>query len=370
MTDITFVLPRLDPTGGAKVIIQLAHYLTERGHKVAVTSPMYPYGGKFNLDHLRGAIKEWGYDVEPDRYLSVMQIDRESALVSTAYDTSYTVHNLVGSKGINFIQSYDQWHLYDDPGFWGWCGNVTELAPTYIPKDPEALKQKQYVDASYKFPMKKIVVSKWLQRVMSYLTPDECTLIPVGVDDIDPRFEYKPYAMEGNPLYISYIFRGVDYRGDKIVFGVRHEITRKFHDEVKFVEIYDISYSKLCAIYECSDIFLYGSKIEGFGLPPLEAMSHGCAICSTGVGAIPEYLPSKDIQMAGWPQLLTDRLEYLINNREIIPKLGEINRNEASKWDIFETVKQFEAYLDGTERRNTDTNTQPTRRLSESERIH
>jgi glycosyltransferase involved in cell wall biosynthesis len=40
------------------------------------------------------------------------------------------------------------------------------------------------------------------------------------------------------------------------------------------------------------DLFVYISRVEGFGLPPLEAMASGVAVISSNVGAVPEYIES------------------------------------------------------------------------------
>jgi glycosyltransferase involved in cell wall biosynthesis len=46
----------------------------------------------------------------------------------------------------------------------------------------------------------------------------------------------------------------------------------------------------LAARYRTATAFIYPSKYEGFGIPPLEAMSHGCpVVCSNG-GSIPEVV--------------------------------------------------------------------------------
>ena len=36
--------------------------------------------------------------------------------------------------------------------------------------------------------------------------------------------------------------------------------------------------------------FVYPSKYEGFGIPPLEAMSHGCPVVCSNAGSIPEVV--------------------------------------------------------------------------------
>jgi glycosyltransferase involved in cell wall biosynthesis len=46
---------------------------------------------------------------------------------------------------------------------------------------------------------------------------------------------------------------------------------------------------RLRDLYRRAKIFVYPSRAEGFGLPPLEAMACGAAVIATRVGAIPEY---------------------------------------------------------------------------------
>ncbi|MGH7742590.1 MAG: glycosyltransferase family 4 protein, partial [Candidatus Eiseniibacteriota bacterium] len=43
-------------------------------------------------------------------------------------------------------------------------------------------------------------------------------------------------------------------------------------------------------LYASSEVFLYSSRFEGCGLPPLEAQAAGCAVVSTRVGDVPEFI--------------------------------------------------------------------------------
>lgn len=341
MTDITFVLPRLDPTGGAKVIIQLAHFLTENGHNVKVTSPLFPFRGKYNINHLHQAIKEWGYDVSTSKYISRTEIGRSGAVIATNFDTAYTVNKVVGSQGIFFIQSYDQWPLFEDPEFWGWIGNFSALAPTYLPTDKKKAELKRYVDEAYKLPLRKIVVSKWLERVLKYITDDPVTHIPVGVDF--PPLAVVPHRLDSDPIVISYILRGYDYRGDSWAKEIHAKVASEYPGVI-FNPVQNVSYSELVEMYLNTDIFLYTSRIEGFGLPPLEAMAHSCMICANGVGAIPEYVPAPEHQVGYTKEGLTDKLRLLIDNYPI-PKFCGWNYEASKKWDIRRTVEDLEHYL-------------------------
>ncbi len=46
----------------------------------------------------------------------------------------------------------------------------------------------------------------------------------------------------------------------------------------------------LAAFYERASIFVYPSLYEGFGIPPLEAMSHGCPVCVSNTSSLPEVV--------------------------------------------------------------------------------
>jgi glycosyltransferase involved in cell wall biosynthesis len=46
----------------------------------------------------------------------------------------------------------------------------------------------------------------------------------------------------------------------------------------------------LASIYAGAHAFIYPSKYEGFGIPPLEAMAHRCPVACAGVSSIPEVV--------------------------------------------------------------------------------
>lgn len=47
---------------------------------------------------------------------------------------------------------------------------------------------------------------------------------------------------------------------------------------------------KLANFYKYASVFVYPSKYEGFGIPPLEAMSIGCPVIASNISSIPEVV--------------------------------------------------------------------------------
>lgn len=113
-----------------------------------------------------------------------------------------------------------------------------------------------------------------------------------------------------------------------------------------FENISDIEYFQKIAQ---STLFVYISKFEGFGLPPLEAMSFGVPTLASRVGAVPEYgrdrenifMVAADIDSDS----LLSRICIALADFETLELIAESGRVTANEYSITNTAKKYLAHI-------------------------
>jgi glycosyltransferase involved in cell wall biosynthesis len=86
-------------------------------------------------------------------------------------------------------------------------------------------------------------------------------------------------------------------------------------------------------MYEQASVFVYTSKYEGFGLPPLEAMLRNCPVVSSNSSCLPEVLGDAPMYFSpGSPEELTQVLLRVLTS--------EADRNNM----VVEGLKQSNKY--------------------------
>ena len=107
------------------------------------------------------------------------------------------------------------------------------------------------------------------------------------------------------------------------------------------LNIMEISGSEeLAQIYAASDIFVFPSYYEGFGIVILEAMACGIPAISSNISAIPEVVINNKTGCLVEPGNSNDlalKIEYLIKNKDLCIKMGKESRITVLAkydWDI------------------------------------
>jgi glycosyltransferase involved in cell wall biosynthesis len=291
---VTFVLPTVELSGGVRVVAVYARELMKRGHQVHLISPPPMKPTKF-WERWRGAQKS---NLRPssfldeaifdhhvlDRWRPVVDDDvpESDVVVATWWETAEWVNALSRSKGAKayFVQHH-------------------EVFP-YLPVDR--------CKATYRFPMHKIVVARWLRETIRSNYGDDCVdLVPNSVDR--SQFYSVPRGKQNTPtvgaLYSTALFKGLDL-SLKAIGEVRGKIPQLklclFGSErpadhlplPQYAEfLYRPSQEDIRALYSRCDVWVTASRSEGFNLPAMEAMACATPVVSTRTGWPEEAIVSQ-----------------------------------------------------------------------------
>ena len=275
---ITFLCPHLRIAGGVRAILTYADRLTAEGHQVDVVVPAKGRGRAF-WRSLTGAGPDW----IPGFRARVVWVDRwrlsalpdADAIIATAWQSAAAVADAPARCGrkFYFVQHYES--LYHG--------------------QPEA------VDATYRLPLRKIVISTWLRDVMRerfaseaevLVTPVDPMLfhaVPVTVATSRPRvlMLHHDYAWKGTADGFETVARVKRHVPGLCLVGFGLTVPRgpAGYDEFHA----DLPQDKLAALYSGCEIYLCPSWDEGLGMPPMEAMACGAALVTYDNGGCRDY---------------------------------------------------------------------------------
>lgn len=278
---INFIVPSTSTVmgGGIRVIFRHANYLADKGHDVVVYVPMLFYIGKkfilktslANTFKRRTRIKwmETHFKVKLAFTISDQFIRDADLVIATAWYTAHFVNKLSVSKGkkVYFIQDYEIWNQ-----------DVSE------------------VDSTYKMNMHRIVITKELHDLFK------------GKFGVESEIVYNGHSQEeyitGNkkqndPLVVMMLWNSAWYKGSKQALSILDRFYKRYGIKVRFfsverkpdlpnhVEFYHRpERSFLMSLYRQSDIYLFPSNQESWGLPIIEAMANKCAVVGMNTGAL------------------------------------------------------------------------------------
>ncbi|MFA6171146.1 MAG: glycosyltransferase family 4 protein [Patescibacteria group bacterium] len=328
---VNFLVPTTGITGGIRVIFEHANRLAARGYEINI---IYPYvlgreaGTKEKiigrLKKIRRAIfaladlnKIKWFDLNPKIKvirvpdLSEKYIPEADATIATANETADWLALCSAQKGEKyyFIQDYETW-----------------------------TRDKEKVDATWRLPLKKIVISGWLKKIGEEKFKERIYgVVPNGVNIEDFDNPKKKFNKNKKVLLMYHLLEKKGFKDGLEAFSK----AQKKHPEISLVlfgayplkekELLGFKYyfqpsrERLRELYSTSDIFLWPSRAEGYGLPPMEAMASKCAVISTDTGAVREYaIPGESVILvpALRPGLMASELIGLIEDEEKLKKIA------------------------------------------------
>lgn len=354
---ITFVMPGYPwaPMGGFKVVYEYANQLVAHGHQVAVVHARevkigvrarvstYQRLKRFGMTLVVGNRTpniNWQTINSRVKLLFVpnteaQHIPEGDAVFATAWNTVASVLGYDSSKGAKFylIQGYEA------------C-----MAP------------KELVDETWRAPLNKVVVSKWLLSLGHELGAENLHYIPNAVDHDQYRIIDPPHSRRKR---VAMMFSHMEFKGSKQ--GVEAlRIAKKEHSDLEAVFFGTgrsanwiprwIPYHRnppqdfiVREIYNKSSIFLSPSWAEGFALPPAEAACCGCAIVATDSGGIRDFIEHGETGLLSAPKdarALANNLCRLLEDQASLCKLAEAARQrlEVFRWD--NSARMLETFLE------------------------
>lgn len=296
---ITFLMPALNLTGGARVVSMYAQLLSVRGHQVTVISPNKKV--PTFKEKVKSAIKWKGYSFKTnfdttffdkhDYDLKILNehrpiknddLSEADLVIATFWNTAEWMSAFSKSKGkkVYFIQHY-------------------EVHP-WLPLER--------VESTLRAPFHQIVVSQWIADVLaSKYGKKDVVVVGNGVDlqQFSAPIRKRNKHITVGVMYADELsFKGCDTSINSVI-KARESIPNiklvafAMRPPVESLPLPDNStfYLKpeqenIKAIYSQCDAWLFGSRSEGFGLPLLEAMACRTPVIATKAGAAPELLES------------------------------------------------------------------------------
>ncbi len=332
---IVFILPGVGISGGVAVVFKHALALMEAGHDVTIVN----IGVEQKCDWFPDNSIPIVHGSDERDYL----FDNIDLLFATGWSTVEWLERYRAKRKLYFVQS-DERRFVDEYG----------------------LKQK--IHNEYKTPCEYVTIARWLKAMLKDEFGHEAAYVPNGIDlkalypgsPLSPKCGPRLRVLIEGPITIP--FKGMADAHAAIatldcdIWIVSssgrpppHWRYNRFFEAVPFTGMREI--------YASCDIFLKMSRIEGFGLPPLEAMACGCAVVIGRVEGCDEYAKN------GYNAIVVDQgnieaakcaVQHLINDQALRQKLVTNGFQTARQWTWENATKAMLAVVVGPDADNDD----------------
>lgn len=295
---ITFVISCLTISGGIRVIATHAKYLRDRGHDIFIIAPKPRH--KNLLAAFRSLVKHRSFSTAnyyDDTYFQINQlsvhISKKAKLedadlpdadfiVATWWETAEWIAKFSDKKGrkIYFVQHHE------------------------IVIDHQ---HQNRVKATYRLPFPKITISRWLVNLMVEEYGNHNKDVYLVPNSVDTSLFSAPIRVKNHRPTIGFMYSDLTWKGSDICLAAIRLVKQQF-PQVKIVTFGSLNSSPkiplpaeinfivrppqntIREIYASCDVWLCGSRSEGFSLPILEAMACRCPVVSVSTGIAPEII--------------------------------------------------------------------------------
>ncbi len=348
--DITFLVPFKGIAGGLRVVTCYGNALIRRGHRVTVVYPKREFAFR---ERLRREVKR-AFHHEKDHLdyfcgkllevpeISAAHIPDGDVVIATSFQTAEWAAPLPGRCGAKsyLIQGYEK--------MWA--------------------KESEDVDATFRLPFRKIVISRWLKDLVEEISGERgIPVIPNGRDfflscfdgeGITRKFDvgllYSPVPLKRTDVALKALAILMErHPGLKIaMFGSQEPDLEQYPDfpfgKVEFQRT--PTQEEIRRTYLDTKVWITASSTEGFCLPALEAISLGCPIVSADNRGVLDVISDGVegyIVPAGDPAALADRVSRLLDDRELLNRMSAAALRRADDFSWERSTDMLEKVLEG-----------------------
>jgi glycosyltransferase involved in cell wall biosynthesis len=357
MKSVTFLLPGSGavPAGGFKVAYEYANGLAKRGWQVRVVHPDI-----LSLEEIEGVRRSvalsgrrWlGYhrhrmtgDYRPDKWFDI----------SPKVELLYTK-----TPQACYMPRSDVWVAT----FWytaKWVATYTG-ARAYLIQHLETFAGPEAdVMATWKLPLRKVVISRWLEEVARSIG-EPAEYIPNGLDFRTFGLDVTPEKRD--PYTVAMLYHKSDWKGSSDGLRALHK-AKESVPRLKALIFgvfsrppnlpswaeYDQNppRRRLREIYNQAAVFLSPSWAEGWPLPPAEALQCGSALAATDIGGHREYARHGETALLSPPKepdALAANVVSMLENQELRIRLARQGHNYIQRFTWDQAVVSLEAVLE------------------------
>lgn len=340
---IAFVLPAPArvPMGGVSVVMRHAEGLAGRGHEVSVIAPrrapgLWPRVREWAVvarDALHGVLGEGPRttrvtSMEPPT-LGAVDLDVYDAVIATGHQTAPWVADTQHRNAFYFLQG-----------------------------DERALSER--AEATWRLPLRRVAVAAWLADVLREAGHPVEGVVPNAVDP-DEWFVTTPQADRSARVIAMYHRHPV--KGPEVLIEALRDLRRRRPEVTASVvaarppshrlpEWVDLSIrparDELRALYNRAAVCLHTSRVEGWGLVPMEAAACGCAVVATASRGPREFLtPGRSMVEVpvGDARGLAEAAARVLSDVPLRTRLAEAARASVASFSWSASTDRLEALL-------------------------
>lgn len=337
------------PIGGFRIVYEHANRLAASGHDVTIyhatniafrklsykrklfylllfvrnkLGGMYKPSTWFNLDPRVKTVCSMSIKIQQSREFDVA--------IATAWQTAAPIAQSHAKRKYYFIQHFEDWDVD--------AGSVV---------------------TSWKLPLSKIAISRWLQRLIES-HGEACQLVPNAVDtgffratfeDREPRsvlIQLHPKEWKGSADALKAI-KILRQRGEIVellLFGIPNDSDFTIDGPYRYVR--NPSQDTLRALYRKAAVFVAASWTEGWGLTPHEAGACGAAIAATDIDGHREFLEHDVSALLSPPRdplALADNISRLLSDDDLRRRIALAGIEATHRFDWTQAASRFESAL-------------------------